>query len=85
MFITNIWTKKKKKVRLSENQINEIIEIANEEREFRRIIKIVYDMVNKYDGICDYIGDLHNMIDKLLLEINYLENSLVHENIQRQK
>ena len=74
--------KKKSKIRLSENQIQQIIEMSKDELELRRISNIIYTMLNEYEDIRVYIEDLHNIIDKLWLETTKLEYCLIIENIR---
>ena len=77
--------KKKSKIILTQNQIHEIIEMAKEELEVRRIANVVNIMMDDYEYICEYIENLHYIIDKLSLEINNLEKCLVYENIKIHK
>ena len=93
MFLNKLWNKlwskskkkRKSKIRLSENQVQQIIEMAKDELEVRRISNVVNIMLNDYDDICLYIEDLHNIIDKLWIETNNLETCLIYENIKRYK
>tara|TARA_B100001093_G_scaffold472900_2_gene496399 strand:+ start:383 stop:664 length:282 start_codon:yes stop_codon:yes gene_type:complete len=86
--IKSIFGKKKtlsqKKVRLTKNQVDEIIEMANQEREVLRVESIVKIMLNDYDNICYYIEYLKDTIEELFLEIERLENSLVNMSIKNQ-
>ena len=85
--IKSIFTKNtlpQKKVRLTKNQVDEIIEMANQEREVLRVESVVKIMLNDYDNICYYIEYLKETIEELSLETERLENSLVNISIKNE-
>ena len=80
IFLYRLWSKrkykKKSKIRRSEKQIQQIIDMAKQELEVRRISNIIDVMTIEYYNINLYI-------ESLWFETITLEKFLINENIKR--
>lgn len=60
--LINFFNKRKKPIRLTENQINEIIEMSKMKKKEKEIYNKINLMLYQYDEICGYIYELEDII-----------------------